>query len=281
MVAAQMSDSVPRVTLNNGVEMPQLGFGVFQISNEDVTDAVLAALEWGYRSIDTAAGYYNEVGVGQAIASSGVPRGELFITTKLANDDHGYDSALRAFDESLERLAMDYVDLYLIHWPVPTRNRYVETWRALERIYSEGRSRSIGVSNFLIPHLQRLLDETEVTPAVNQIEIHPYLQQQELRRFGLEHGILPEAYSPLAQGEVLRDPVITGLAERYGKTPAQVVLRWHLQSGNIVIPKSNTPARIKENFEIFDFELSTADIRAIDGLDRGARTGADPATFVG
>ena len=281
MVAAQMSDSVPRVTLNNGVEMPQLGFGVFQISNEDVTDAVLAALECGYRRIDTAAGYYNEVGVGQAIASSGVPRGELFITTKLANDDHGYDSALRAFDESLERLAMDYVDLYLIHWPLPTRNRYVETWRALERISSEGRSRSIGVSNFLIPHLQRLLDETEVTPAVNQIEIHPYLQQQELRRFGREHGILPEAYSPLAKGEVLRDPVITGLAERYGKTPAQVVLRWHIQSGNIVIPKSNTPARIKENFEIFDFELSTPDIRAIDGLDRGARTGADPATFVG
>jgi 2,5-diketo-D-gluconate reductase A len=277
----KMSESVARITLNNGVEMPQLGFGVFQISNEDVTDAVLAALECGYRSIDTAAGYHNEVGVGRAVAASGVPRDELFITTKLANEDHGHESALRAFDESLERLAMDHVDLYLIHWPVPTRNRYVETWRALEKIYSEGRSRSIGVSNFLIPHLQRLLDETEVTPAVNQIEIHPYLQQQELRRFGLEQGIVPEAYSPLAQGEVLRDPVITALAEKYGKTPAQVVLRWHVQCGNIVIPKSSTPVRIKENFEIFDFELSTADVEAIDGLDRAARTGADPATFVG
>jgi 2,5-diketo-D-gluconate reductase A len=276
-----MATIVPHVTLNNGVEMPQLGFGVFQVPDSEVTQAILVAVECGYRSIDTAAGYENEVGVGKAIASSGVPREELFVTTKLANHDHGYEAALRAFEESLRRLDQDYVDLYLIHWPVPAQDLYVETWRAFEKIYADRRARSIGVSNFLVPHLQRLFDETEVTPVVNQIEIHPYLQQQDLRRFGVERGIVPEAYSPLAQGGVLKDPVITRLAGKHGKTPAQVVLRWHIQTGNIVIPKSVTPARIKENFDIFDFELSSDEVEAINGLDRGERTGADPMTFIG
>jgi 2,5-diketo-D-gluconate reductase A len=274
-----MTDIVPRVTLNNGVEMPQLGFGVFQVPDEEVTEAVLAALECGYRSIDTAAGYENERGVGRAIAASGIPREELFVTTKLANYDHGYQAALRAFEESVRQLDHDYVDLYLIHWPVPSRDLYIETWRAFEKIYADRRARSIGVSNFLIPHLRRLLDESEVTPVVNQIEIHPYLQQQEVRRFSIDQGIVPEAYSPLAQGGVLKDPVITRLAAKHSKTAAQVVLRWHIQIGNIVIPKSVTPARIKENFDIFDFELSTDEITAINGLDRGERTGADPMTF--
>jgi 2,5-diketo-D-gluconate reductase A len=276
-----MADIVPRVTLNDGVEMPQLGFGVFQVPDHEVTQAILVAVECGYRSIDTAAGYENEVGVGKAIASCGVPRAELFVTTKLRNSDHGYEAALRAFEESLRRLNQEYVDLYLIHWPIPAQDLYVATWRAFEKIYADGRARSIGVSNFLIPHLQRLLDETEVTPVVNQIELHPYFQQQDLRRFGLEHGIVPEAYSPLAQGGALKDPVITGLAEKHGKTAAQVVLRWHIQTGNIVIPKSVTPARIKENIDIFDFELSAEEVTAINGLDRGERTGADPLTFSG
>jgi diketogulonate reductase-like aldo/keto reductase len=274
-----MAEIVPSVTLNNGVEMPQLGFGVFQIPDSQVTPAVLAALECGYRSIDTAAGYENESGVGKAIASSGIPREEIFVTTKLANHDHGYQAALRAFDESLRRLDQDYVDLYLIHWPIPAQDLYVETWRAFEKIYADRRARSIGVSNFLIPHLQRLLDETEVTPVVNQIEIHPYHQQQDLRRFGLDHGILPEAYSPLAQGGVLEDPVITRLASKHGKTPAQVVLRWHIEIGNIVIPKSVTPARIKENFDIFDFELTPDEVTAINALEREEPTGEDPMTF--
>jgi 2,5-diketo-D-gluconate reductase A len=276
-----MADNVPRITLNNGVEIPQLGFGVFQIPDDQVTRAILDAVERGYRSIDTAAGYENEIGVGKAIASCGVPREDLFVTTKLTNSEHGHDAALNAFDRSLQKLQLDYVDLYLIHWPVPARDKYVDTWRAFEKLYADGRARSIGVSNFLIAHLQRLLDETEVVPVVNQIEIHPNLQQESLRRFGLEHEIVPEAYSPLAQGKVLKDPVIIGLAEKHGKTPGQIVLRWHLQNGNVVIPKSVTPARIKENIEIFDFELSDHDLSLIVGLENGTRTGEDPATFVG
>jgi 2,5-diketo-D-gluconate reductase A len=206
-----------------------------------------------------------------------MPREEVFITTKLANSEHGYDSAQRAFEESLKKLKLDYVDLYLIHWPLPAQDRYVDTWRAFEKLQDEGLARSIGVSNFLIPHIERLLAETDVVPAVNQIEIHPALQQQELRHFCLERGIVPEAYSPLAQGEVLREPAIQALADKHGKSPAQVILRWHIQEGNIVIPKSVTPARMKENIEIFDFELSDEDMRVFASLDTGLRIGLDPA----
>jgi 2,5-diketo-D-gluconate reductase A len=272
-----MIDAVPRIRLNDGTVIPQLGLGVFQVPNDQVAEVVRYGLECGYRSIDTAAGYRNEEGVGEAIASSGSPREEVFVTTKLANSDHGYDSALRAFEESLNKLKLDYVDLYLIHWPMPGQDKYVETWRAFEKLQADGLARSIGVSNFLIPHLERLFAETDVPPSVNQIEIHPALQQQELRHFCLDHGIVPEAYSPLAQGEVLREPTIQELAAKHRKTPAQVILRWHIQEGNIVIPKSVTPARIKENIEIFDFELSDEDMGVFASLDTGLRIGLDPA----
>ncbi|HEY8373857.1 MAG TPA: aldo/keto reductase [Pseudonocardiaceae bacterium] len=274
--------AVPNIRLNNGVQMPQLGFGVWQVPDDQATEAVSTALEAGYRSIDTAAIYGNEEGVGRAIASSGLPREELFVTTKLWNSDQGYDSTLRAFDASLARLGLDYVDLYLIHWPVPSRDRYVDTWRAFEKLLSDGRVRAIGVSNFHIPHLQRLLDETGTVPVINQIELHPGLQQDELRAFHAEHGIATEAWSPLAQGgEVLRNPVITEIAARHGRTPAQVVLRWHLQLGNVVIPKSVTPSRIRENIDVFGFELSQDDMTAIAGLNTGQRIGPNPETFAG
>ncbi|MFD5029060.1 aldo/keto reductase [Streptomyces sp. NPDC058220] len=271
--------SVPHVVLNNGVTIPQLGFGVFQVDDARSTDAVLTALEAGYRSIDTAAAYRNETGVGRAIASSGLSRDDLFITTKLWNDDQGYESALAAFDASLDRLGLDHVDLYLIHWPTPARGLYLDTWRAMEKLLADGRARSIGVSNFQPAHLQRVLDETGVAPAVNQIELHPALQQAELRDFHAQHGIATEAWSPLAQGAVLEEEAITEIAGRHEKTPAQVVLRWHLQLGNVVIPKSVTPARIRENIDIFDFELSAGDMDALATLDRGLRTGPDPDAF--
>ncbi len=267
------------MTLNNGVQIPQLGFGVFQVPPEETERVVSTALETGYRSIDTAAAYGNEEGVGSAIASSGLARDEIFVTTKLWNAHHGYDQALRAFDVSARRLGLDIVDLYLIHWPVPTADRYVETWKALEKLASDGRVRAIGVSNFNADHLRRLVVETGTVPAVNQVELHPAFQQTELRAVHAEHGIATEAWSPLAQGVVLSDATITRLADRYGVTPAQVVLRWHLQIGNIVIPKSVTPARIQENFDIPSVILSADDLAAIATLNTGARMGADPTTF--
>lgn len=272
-----MVDTVPRIRLNDGTDIPQLGLGVFQVPPDEVAEVVRYALECGYRSIDTAAGYQNEEGVGEGIASSGLPREEIFVTTKLTNSEHGYDAALRAFEVSREKLGLSHVDLYLIHWPQPEKNLYLETWRAFEKLKADGLARSIGVSNFLIPHLQRLLDESDVVPVINQIEVHPGLQQRELREFCWDHDIVPEAYSPLARGEVLQDRLITELAEKYGKTPAQVVLRWHIQEGHVVIPKSTTPSRIKENFEIFDFELSEEDMTRFESLDSGQRTGLDPA----
>jgi 2,5-diketo-D-gluconate reductase A len=271
---------VPRLTLNNGVQIPQLGFGVWQVPNDDAVAAVKTAIEVGYRSIDTAAIYGNEEGTGKAIDESGVPREELFVTTKLWNSAQGYDSTLRAFEESMRKLRLSYLDLYLIHWPAAGQDRYVDTWRAFEKLYADERIRAIGVSNFQAPHLQRLFDETGTVPTVNQIELHPYLVQAAMREFDAKFDIRTEAWSPLAQGgAVLSDPVITRLAERYGRTPAQVILRWHLQLGNIVIPKSVTPARIAENFAVFDFALEPDDVAAITELDRGERTGPDPDVF--
>ncbi|MFF9853859.1 aldo/keto reductase [Streptomyces litmocidini] len=268
--------ATPAVTLNNGVEIPQLGFGVFQVPDDETTAAVTAALEAGYRSIDTAAIYGNETGVGRALAASGLPREELFVTTKLWNADQGYDSTLRAFDDSLAKLGLDHVDLYLIHWPAPARDLYRDSWRALERLAGEGRVRAVGVSNFQPAHLRRLMDGTALTPAVNQVELHPGLQQAELRAFHAAHGIATEAWSPLAQGAVLGDPAVAAIAARYGKSPAQVVIRWHLQLGNVVIPKSVTPARIRENFDVFDFALTDEEMQAVASLDRGLRTGPHP-----
>lgn len=271
---------VPNVTLNNGVQMPQLGFGVFLVPPAETTAAVDAALEAGYRSIDTAAIYGNETGVGRSLANAGVPRDELFVTTKLWNDDQGYDSAFAGFDTSLEKLGLDYVDLYLVHWPAPGRDRYVETWRAFEKIYADGRARAVGVSNFQPAHLHRLLGETELVPAVNQIELHPWLPQGELRSVHAERGIATEAWSPLAKGgDLLHDGSVVAIADRLEVSAAQVVLRWHLQLGTVVIPKSVTPARINENIQVFDFELTAADMVAIAALESGTRTGPDPDTF--
>jgi 2,5-diketo-D-gluconate reductase A len=275
--------SVPHVSLSAGsttIDIPQLGFGVWQVPDADVTDAVTTALEVGYRSIDTAAAYENEDGVGRALARTDVPREEIFLTTKVWNDQQGYDATLRAFDASAKRLGQEVVDLYLIHWPVPAKDAYVDTWRALLELRSQGRIRAAGVCNFQPAHLQRLLDETGELPALNQIELHPRLQQRELRAFHAQHGIVTEDWSPLASGgDLLSDPVITGIAQRLSRTPAQVVLRWHVQLGHVVIPKSVTPSRIAENFQIFDFELEPGDLAAIEGMDRGERTGPDPDTF--
>ncbi|MFF1792554.1 aldo/keto reductase [Kitasatospora sp. NPDC058243] len=271
--------TVPTVKLNNGVEIPQLGFGVFQVPDAETTAAVASALEAGYRSIDTAAIYGNETGVGRALAASGLPREDLFVTTKLWNADQGYDATLRAFDAGLAKLGLEYLDLYLIHWPTPARDLYLDSWRAIERLASEGRIRAAGVSNFQPAHLQRLLDESRLVPAVNQVELHPGLQQAELRAFHTEHGIATEAWSPLAQGAVLDDPAITAIAARTGKSAAQVVLRWHLQLGNIVIPKSVTPARIRQNLDVFDFQLTDEDMAAIAATDRDLRTGPHPDQF--
>ncbi|NUP34215.1 MAG: aldo/keto reductase [Streptomycetaceae bacterium] len=271
--------AIPTVKLNNGVEIPQLGFGVFQVPDDQTTAAVAEALAAGYRSIDTAAIYGNESGVGRALADAGLPREELFVTTKVWNSDQGYDATLRAFDAGIAKLGLEYVDLYLIHWPTPARDLYADTWRALERLNADGRIRAAGVSNFQPAHLQRLLDTSELAPAVNQIELHPGLQQAELRAFHARHGIATEAWSPLAQGAVLDDPAITAIAGRTGKSAAQVVLRWHLQLGNVVIPKSVTPARIRENLDVFDFALTDEDMAAIASTDRGQRIGPNPDEF--
>ncbi|MGW2340101.1 aldo/keto reductase [Streptomyces sp. NPDC001661] len=272
--------STPEVTLNNGVTMPQLGFGVFQVPDDEAHAAVTGALEAGYRSIDTAALYENEKGTGQAIADSGLAREDVFVTTKLWNTEQGRDTALRAFDASLDRLGMDYVDLYLIHWPVPSRDKYVETWQAFEEILASGRARAIGVSNFLPEHLDRLAAETSVVPALNQIELHPRLQQSELRAYDAKHGIATEAWSPLGRGNgVLDDEIVTALARKHDRSPAQIVLRWHLQLGNVVIPKSVTPSRIRENIAVFDFELGEDDMAALAGLETGERVGPDPAVL--
>ncbi|MGW0093760.1 aldo/keto reductase [Streptomyces sp. NPDC003328] len=271
--------SVPTVTLNNGEKIPQLGFGVFQVPDEETTAAVASALEAGYRSIDTAAIYGNESGVGKALSVAGVPREDLFITTKLWNADQGYDATLKAFDASLAKLGLEYIDLYLIHWPTPARDLYRDSWRAIEKLVADGRVRTPGVSNFQPAHLRRLVDGASLLPAVNQIELHPGLQQTELRAVHAELGIATEAWSPLAQGAVIGDDAITTVARRHDKSPAQVVLRWHLQLGNVVIPKSVTPARIRENLDVFDFTLSDDEMAAIATLDRDLRTGPDPDTF--
>jgi 2,5-diketo-D-gluconate reductase A len=275
----------PDLALNNGQSIPQLGFGVFQIDPAETAQAVTAALEVGYRHIDTAEMYQNEEGVGDGIRASGLDRSEVFVTSKLNNDAHRPDDARAAFETTLKTLQFDYVDLFLIHWPLPTRydGDFVSTWKVLEEFYREGRARSIGVSNFTTHHLGRLAAETEIPPAVNQIEVHPYLTNDELRAYGIEHGIATEAWSPIAQGGVLGDPTITTIANRVGKTPAQVVLRWHIQRGDIIFPKSTTPSRIKENFEIFDFELTDDDLTAITALDKGeeGRTGPNPDVFPG
>jgi 2,5-diketo-D-gluconate reductase A len=272
--------TIPRLALHDGIEIPQLGFGVFQIPPEDTQAAVEEALEAGYRHIDTAAAYRNEAGVGAALAASGLPREDVFVTTKLWNADQGHNSALAAFEASLERLGLDHVDLYLIHWPVPSKDRFIDTWRAFERIYEEEAARTIGVSNFRIEDLERLEVETDTRPTVNQIELHPRFQQHDLRSCHATHGVATEAWSPLAQGELLDDETIVRIADTHGRSPAQVILRWHLQLGNVVIPKSVTPERIRENIDIFDFELSDEEMAEFARLDRGERIGPDPATFV-
>jgi 2,5-diketo-D-gluconate reductase A len=270
----------PVVKLNSGYEMPQVGYGVFRVPGDETERAVLTAFEAGYRSVDTAAMYRNEDGVGRAIASSGIPRERLFVTTKLNNDAHGFDAALQAFEASRRNLGLDYLDLYLIHWPLPARDRYAETWQALVKLRDEGVVRSIGVSNFQPAHLDRIVDATGVVPAVNQVELHPYLTQEPLRAYHADAGIVTEAWSPLAKGgRLLSDPTVTALAEKYGRTPAQIVLRWHLQVGNVVIPKSVTPERIRANFDLFGFELDPDDTAGIDSLDRAERTGPDPDVF--
>lgn len=273
----------PALPLNDGRAIPQLGFGVFQIPPRETAAAVASALEIGYRHIDTAQGYRNEKGVGEAVAASGLDRGEVWITSKLTNSAHEPDEARRAFDATLQALGSDYIDLFLIHWPLPTMygGDFVSTWQTLIEFQADGRARSIGVSNFQAPHLQRLLDETGVVPAVNQIEAHPYLANDVVREFGLGHGILVEAWSPIAQGAVLDDPVLVGIAAETGRTPAQVTLRWHIQRGDIVFPKSSSPQRMAENFALFDFELSPEQMSAISGLDRGerGRRGPNPDTF--
>ncbi|GAA2249603.1 oxidoreductase [Streptomyces ruber] len=273
-----MSSKVPPIILNNGVEMPQLGFGVWQVPDDEAEKAVATALENGYRSIDTAAIYGNEEGTGKAIAASGIAREELFVTTKLWNSEQGYDSTLRAFDASLDKLGLEFVDLYLIHWPVPAKDKYIDTYKALEKLYADGRARAIGVSNFLPEHLERLAGETSVVPAVNQIELHPHLQQRALREYHAEKGIATEAWSPLGQGKgLLEVPAIVAIAQKHGVSPAQVVLRWHLQTGNVVIPKSVTPSRIKENIDVFGFSLDDEDMAAISALNEDRRIGPNPA----
>ena len=270
---------IPDITLNNGVTIPQLGFGVFQVAPEEAVPPVLSAISAGYRLVDTAAAYRNEEGVGKALAQSGVPREELFVTTKLWNADQGYDPALRAFDVSMDKLGLDVLDLYLIHWPRPKRDQYVDSWRALERLYADGRVRAIGVSNFTVAHLERLANETDIVPAVNQVELHPGLPQVELRAYHDAHGIATESWSPIGQGKaLLEDPRIVVIAESYGKTPAQLVLRWHVEIGAIVIPKSITPSRIAENLDLFDFELADDDRDALSTYDGIGRLGPDPET---
>ena len=271
--------AVPTITLNNGVEIPQLGFGTYQIEPADTVAATRTALEIGYRHIDTAQMYGNEQEVGEAVRASGVDRDDVFVTSKLNNGFHGYEQALDAFDQTLKDLGFDYLDLFLIHWPLPEVGDYVETWKAMEEIYRGGRVKAVGVSNFQPHHLQRLLDETELVPAVNQIEVHPYLVQDDVRAFGAEHGIVTEAWAPIARGRVLDDPVITTIAKRLERTPAQVTLRWAIQRGDVVFPKSVSRGRIEENFDLFDFELADDEMAEITALDRQERTGPDPDTM--
>lgn len=268
--------SAPLLPLNDGRAIPQIGLGVYKIGDDEAARTVAVALEAGYRHVDTATLYGNERGVGEGIRASGIPRDQVFVTTKVWNDDHGFDETLEAFDRSLELLGTDYVDLYLVHWPIPSRDRYVDTYRALERIRQEGRARSIGVSNFAIEHLERLRAETEIVPAINQVELHPRLPQDELRAFDSEHGIVTEAWSPLARGRLLEEPALAQIAAKHGVSPAQVVLRWHVQLGVVVIPKSVTPARIRKNLDVFGFALDDDDLAGIRGLATGERTGRDP-----
>ena len=274
---------IPQVMLNNGQEVPQLGFGVFLVPPDETFAAVASALESGYRHIDTAQMYGNEAEVGAAVRKSGLDRADVFLTTKLNNEAHRPDDARAAFDGSLNALGTDYVDLFLIHWPLPSRydGDFVSTWRTLEEFYRDGRARSIGVSNFQPHHLRRIHQESEITPAVDQIEVNPYLTQDDVRSFCADHQISIEAWSPLARGRALGDPTIDDLARRYGKTPAQVILRWHIERGDVVFPKSVTPARIRQNIDIFDFELTGEDVEAISALNRNRRTGPDPDTFAG
>lgn len=273
------SPNVPAVTLADGVVVPQVGLGVWQVPDDEAAEVVRVALDAGYRSIDTAAAYGNERGVGRAIAETGLPRDEIFVTTKLWNSDQGFDSTVSACRRSLRRLGLEYVDLYLIHWPVPSRGRYVDTWRAFSALKADGLVRSIGVSNFQPAHVKRLVEETGVVPTVNQVELHPRLQQPELRAFHEAQGIATEAWSPLGQGKLLGDPTLRAIAERHGVSVAQVILRWHLQIANVVIPKSATPERIRQNIDLFGFVLDEDDIEKIAGLDTGRRIGADPDTF--
>jgi 2,5-diketo-D-gluconate reductase A len=275
--------TVPQIELNDGHRIPQLGLGVYQVPAQDTADNVRTALEIGYRHVDTAQMYGNEEGVGAGIAASGVPRDDVFVTSKLNNGFHRPDDARRSFDETLRKLGTDHVDLFLIHWPLPTRydGDFVSTWRTLEEFAKDGRARSIGVSNFQVEHLERLAAETGTVPAVNQIEVHPYFVNEQVRAYGREHGIVTEAWSPIAQGQVLKDPVVSAVAQRLDRSPAQVVLRWHLQHGHVIFPKSVTPARIKENFELFDFELTAEDVAALDAMDRDekGRIGPNPDEF--
>ncbi|MCP2031773.1 2,5-diketo-D-gluconate reductase A [Okibacterium sp. HSC-33S16] len=268
--------AVPALSLSDGYTIPQVGFGVYKVPQHQTAEAVRTALEAGYRHIDTATLYANEAQVGQGVRESGIAREDIFVTTKVWNSDQGFDSTLRAFDTSMDLLGLDYLDLYLIHWPAPTQDRYVDTWRALERLQGDGRVRSIGVSNFHPHHLQRLFDETEIVPVVNQIELHPWLPQTEARVFHKKHGIVTEAWSPLARGGILGNPTLDLLAEKHGVSVAQVIIRWHVQLGTVVIPKSVTPSRIAENIDVFGFELDDADLAAIATLETGERTGRDP-----
>lgn len=277
--ASVAASAVPKISLNDGEAIPQLGFGVFQIDPAKTREATLMALDVGYRHIDTAEMYGNEQGVGDAVRESGLDRGDIFVTSKLNNGFHARADALTAFDRTMEALRFDYLDLFLIHWPLPAVGDFVETWKALEELKATGRIKSIGVSNFQPHHLQRLFDETGTVPAVNQIEVHPYLTQNDVRAFGSAHGIVTEAWSPIAQGKVLADPVITAIAERIKRSAAQVVLRWHLQRGDVVFPKSVTRSRVAENFAVFDFELSLDDLSAISALNRDERTGPNPDEF--
>jgi 2,5-diketo-D-gluconate reductase A len=271
--------TVPQLSLNSGTSIPQLGFGVFRVDPADAQRVVEDALEVGYRHIDTAAAYNNEEQVGAAIAASGIPRDELFITTKLANPDHKSGEIIPAFDASLTKLGVDYVDLYLIHWPMPDNGLYIQAWRQLERFYGEHSARAVGVSNFLVPHLESLLTQTDLVPAVNQVELHPVFQQAELREYAAAHGIAVEAWGPLGQGkyDLFGMPAIQQLATAHGKSPAQIVIRWHLQAGNIVIPKSNSRERMAENFDVFDFELSPEEFAIVTGIDENRRVGGNPA----
>jgi len=281
--ASSPEPKVPQIVLNDGNRIPQFGFGVYQIPPDDTASAVRTALELGYRHVDTAEMYQNEQGVGQGVRDAGIDRGEVFITSKLNNGYHKPDDARRAFDGTLDALGFDYVDLFLIHWPLPTLydGDFVSTWKTLEEFKKEGRARSIGVSNFQIHHLETLARDTETVPAVNQIEIHPYYPNDAVRTYGIDHTIVTEAWSPIAQGDVLGDPLVGQIAQKVGKTPAQVVLRWHIERGDVVFPKSASPERIRENIDIFDFELSDDQIEEITALDRGTagRRGPDPDTF--